>query len=1022
MKLNLNKKIVMIVVAVCLVAAVSLTSCINYNCFKNIQFPQKVSVKTNAQFNAPLGSAKFNLAEKLNLNELETKMKTSFGSSANIYNYDKTDQNYLNYILQYPMYNVPLDLREFLGEFNLSEKLSESDSMQIKFSQEFAIPEIKLDQTVEYKIPDVSAIMLAEMEAILLTSKISFSNVLEPAEDGPVDSDTYTSWIDQGTTEINIESDYAERIYYTTGTGIVIDVARSDSNPIGPDYKVMLQAKMYDAADLVNPISQTENIVTDGGKLILPLDSETGTSSNVNVKLKVTVSGGTKGVLHKYDVNLGLTENCGVKKLVDVTASAADFGIEFPKIDETIPLDSLVGLIKQCTIGSGSISAKALMPSGWSGVNCVADISVGGAGMETTSLTDGAPDGESYIVNKVIDLAGKTIAPTSSINSLKVTGTFTLNMAHAVIILQQDDGSKAYDDYLRIAVSGGVTNIAEAYVDFNSDKYDIPMEKSLPQEGAEAIILPVEMFQYVKKIDFAGITEDGVHYKQREEGVAFTDGHGNKIPLEGFGITCDIVNSFPAGNDIAAKIDSEIFSFHKDIAISGSGNEDIQPVKWVDYPVIDFTTVPSEAKPVDFSFKIKPSESDGTQRFVNIEPGKTYKMGIDNIKLKVDYDHVDANLKEKNLTGEFDLSAVDISSIYSALPIAADEIKKLSIAELPIFFFAQKPGSEALNNLLGSIKFRGVMKATYKTGPEDNPVEEDYYILGSKNEVDPSKDDSGILALTDPFTWPKSGETISDQDELAKKYLTPNFENDDPDKPKCLDLATIISKQPEDLYMRYDLGITGATNENVSIYSALIDEAVSDESTSEERSIQLDMAIIIPLKVKINGQISLNIMDYVKEGWSTSSDDLLGRESATSWGDFASYADLIDYMGFDYNIQYLPFDSSAFSFSIEDLSGTGYTTANSNPDGITFREGNNSLKVNGSDIQQILTGYPFHPNICINIGKPDTTSEFSIKKTAFDVDKVMKATINFTAKANGEVPITIWDSTKNKDSSSEGSE
>lgn len=82
-----------------------------------LEIPESVSVKTNARFQAPMGTAKYDVTKKLGPDSIRSKIQDALGDKATVYTYaENSSDDTLRYLIHFPAFNVPVDISSYLDE------------------------------------------------------------------------------------------------------------------------------------------------------------------------------------------------------------------------------------------------------------------------------------------------------------------------------------------------------------------------------------------------------------------------------------------------------------------------------------------------------------------------------------------------------------------------------------------------------------------------------------------------------------------------------------------------------------------------------------------------------------------------------------------------------------------------------------------------------------------------------------------------------------------------------------------
>ena len=979
---------------VCLVSCGGLT---------NPQIPQSVSIATDAQFKANMGTASYDLSEKFGSDALLKKMQDVLGSQVGIYDYNEGN-NVLTYMIRYPIYEVPIDIQSYLQNLNLDEILKSSD-MGLNFTQEVSIPKVTQTGSQTVQIDVASKIKESVSENFSTSYTIAVFEGL-PSIPGKEQNTSISSILSEaGAEKITVDSP-AQIIEYETGSAICIDISRVDPNALSDDYKFSLSAAIYAKDDtLKTKVLSSANVdARDGGKLLLPLDVTGGIPGDFFIAVDGTVEGShptDTSYAHKYSMKVSLTHETTPTVITGIEKSSADLGIESYTIkDMSVSLAELEGLFKNAEVGEGYLALSAELPAGWKNFKATAEININGAGLENLAIADATPS--SKFIDKKLDLRAKKI-DLSLGNEITVTGSVGFEILGATIDLRSGN--------LEIGYEASITKLKSVVIDLNSDKYSVIKEKlnySLPTDGSTGSVkLPSEMLNYVKSIGFGELAADGKHYKHNEKDNLSTD------VSEGFGIKARFVNTLPLQSAINLTLSSTVFNLTgaNAIAISIPGNtgDTYKEDTWAAWPSVDFSALDKNVDHyVDMS--LTAAFENDELKLQNVVMGTSYKIGFELESMLYDFDSVVLNTSDLAYSGEQSLEGFDLNTMLGGMGIAKDDIKKLRIPSLPVYFYAQTPADDgsALGNLLGKIGISGDVSISYDTtttsadGIETTETKTVNLLEDANGNVKPIKTVKAV-------DWPASGSTIDAANCTFTKKGNYSFSFTD---ANAGGLAQIISSFPSNLKFKYSIGLTnnGGASE-ITVYSSMIPKVGVTEgsvtTTESATSLKIDMAAILPLSIEIGSDISLDIMELTDSEWNKTNaqKDLLNREDASTYQEYEDYIDSLESFTMSYRMNVEEFISGIeLGLSITDVaSGLSKNVP-------VIGSGQKEMVIKGEEIKSILTTYPFHPSVKLEL----PANKITIKRSAFiksdDAAETPKIGVNvgLKIKMDGDTPITVW--------------
>lgn len=982
---------------VCLVSCGGLT---------NPQIPQSVSIATDAQFKANMGTASYDLSEKFGSDALLKKMQDALGSQVGIYDYNE-GKDVLTYMIRYPIYEVPIDIQSYLQNLNLDEILKSSD-MGLNFTQEVSIPEVTQTGSQTVQIDVASKIRESVSENFSTSYTIAVPEGLSSIPGKEQNTSISSILSEAGAEKITVDSP-AQTIEYETGSAICIDINRFDTNVLSDDYKFSLSAAIYakDDTSKTKALSSANVDARDGGKLLLPLDVTGGIPGDFFIAVDGTVEGShpaDTSYAHAYSMKVSLTPETTPTVITGIEKSSADLGIESYTIkDMSVSLAELEGLFKNAEVGEGYLALSAELPAGWKNLKATAKININGAGLENLEIADVTPPLK--FIDKKLDLRAKKI-DLSLGKEITVTGSVGFEILGATIDLRSGD--------LEIGYEASITKLNSVVIDLNSDKYSVIKEKlnySLPTDGSTGSVkLPSEMLNYVKSIGFGELAADGKHYKHKEDGTLSTE---ETDVSEGFGIKARFVNTLPLQSDINLTLSSTVFNLTgaNAIAISIPGNtgDTYKEETWKAWPSVDFSALD---KTVDHyvDMSLTAAFENDELKLQDVVMGTSYKIGFELESMLYDFDSVVLNISDIAYSGEQSLEGFDLNTMLGEMGISEGDIKKLGITSLPVYFYAQTPADDksALGNLLGGIGISGDVSISYDTtttsadGIETTETKTVNLLADADGNVKP-------IRTVDAVKWPASGSTIDASKCTFTKDSNYSFSFTD---ANAGGLAKIISNFPSNLKFTYSIGLTNDGGDpEITVYSSMIPKVGVTEgsvtTTESATSLKIDMAAILPLSIKIGSDISLDIMELTDSEWSTTNaqKDLLNRDGASTYQEYVDYIDSLESFTMSYRMNVEEFISGIeLGLSITDeASGLSKNVS-------VIGSGQKEMVIKGDEIKSILTTYPFHPSVKLEL--PANT--ITIKRSAFiksdDAAETPKIGVNvgLKIKMDGDTPITVW--------------
>lgn len=702
----------------------------------------------------------------------------------------------------------------------------------------------------------------------------------------------------------------------------------------------------------------------------LPLDFGTYIDS-----MDINGSLGNVGSGMNMDVNIKLPEGkitmdpikAAPEKLSSVSGSAPEdvkFSLNFTS--DEVDFSSLKDCnLKEISFNDAYITISAELPNNWS--------SGPSAEIEDFTMGYGQTKGleekkEGYIIYKKYNW---------EVNNLNLSDTNKLRPA-GKLNFTVPKGTKVDSEHpIMVNIFLEINSLSSVTVD--TSKFGFIMDKE--QNRTE---LPGDMLQFVKEVTFFSSEADGKRYKS---GPDKTQG----ALAGGLGIKANVTNNL--GN-IPIKIESKVFNLEieENISLDENGKEN----SWVTYESLDFAELKNkkgviydgEKYYVDLSVSI--GDDNGEATFKNMKMGQEYRLSLTDVGFEFDWDSMSINSEQLTQKGDVELSDFNFRGMLGGIGIVGeDDIDSIQISELPVYFYVQNASGDVggLSELMSDMTMTGNIDFIYKT--EQSPSEQTEPLL---------KDNVNIINTAIP--WPDDvSETVS------KKSPVYDYLNKEKSSFTIDNMADIINANPTEMKINYE--ITPSSKKGGSLGTMKIFSYMMDPSASKgAATISIDMAAILPLKLKISEDIDFNLSQLTggsdEDGNSgETGGDLLGRDSPGAW---AKFAPAVDKIAVSYRLSnFIMQGSSHLVLLIDDTHEgmSGYSGIRKEFELKT--SGESEFKLIQDDIDAILTNY-FNPSISFGLRKGD----MFLSRKAVNGEDVMKMPVTLSLKMNPDYPIQIF--------------
>ena len=538
------------------------------------------------------------------------------------------------------------------------------------------------------------------------------------------------------------------------------------------------------------------------------------------------------------------------------------------------------------------------------------------------------------------DLTGVTLIDTKDNGGFKISGDVNLS------------GGTVPDGGIKIEITGNIDTIKSVSVELPED-----VTEQLERNVAVDV---TEMAKSVSSVTFNTVGAEGTFYSTLPE--------GNEFDVS--------VASAPLGLE---NLEQEISSGEQSVNFFTAKNKTLT--------MDSLKTGESYKLPFTVSVGL-PKDNDGYYRFVNVKAGETYTIGA---QLKGVLDWSEVSIKQSAFAGEGsplkgEMSGIDLSSLKTTMdelfpdqPISS----QIEFTEIGIYPFITKPTGDILNGIEAS----GVIQMTYTNKDGNNKI----VLVGN------SDGSAGEIKLVEKGpALPESSDKPYTQD--LDKAVKENKVSAEIDKEE---VSGMLNDYPSDLALVYDVKITGAGNEDISVSKKDIDDINESGGTT---SISMDVVLTVPLRIKLRG-------DAVTINMKPVENDLLNRNGVSGIDEnirkiFNSLEQVtlaVDYennfgSGLTVKVKNTPKETSngmsiesieaaTFEYELEELVASGSQTL--------------KIEIKGSDIKdKILGAYPFAPEITVKLTgekEKDSDDKYVVK---IPREAELSADLRFSAGAS----------------------
>lgn len=280
----------------------------------NLQIPQKVSVKTDAEYNFQIGDFKTDFSESFNMQSLFENLNIG---NARVYDYYPTgsDVNVQKFLIKIPLLEIPVDFSSYFNSSALAGNLE-----GLSFSREVSIPSIALN---------VSQSVSSNQVSTALNASFTFSG-----------SNQF------GT--INFVTNFTS-VTYSQGSFVISCPTASDST------RVTLRSGNREASAFFS-----------SGTATIPISNFPIYKASTTLEFSQNPGGTYLGTIASGSV------------LSRVEGITVDTPISIPSVNSSIDLSSYSNTFTSCTIDRGSLNTHITFPEAWSGITVTYGMSASG--------------------------------------------------------------------------------------------------------------------------------------------------------------------------------------------------------------------------------------------------------------------------------------------------------------------------------------------------------------------------------------------------------------------------------------------------------------------------------------------------------------------------------------------------------------------------------------------------------------------------------------------------------------------
>lgn len=424
-----------------------------------MEIPEKISIKTDAEYAFYMGNFEKSFSDFFSVESLKKVMREKSNTvKSNIDDYNPEGKSEVQqYLLSFPIEEIPIDVGKYFSDMNFSEKLKE-----ISFEKKISIPNFE-KKVIENEIdmPNFNTQLKEKLRIDL--PEISLPEGLNSSLPNPISEN------------ITITEPDFEYIKFESGEIVITPDLVSGLPSL--DFSTDLTFSLYYEGNVVSSVSNVN--LASGESFSLPVSGK-NIHRIMNLEINGSLKGGVLGKTNKYRFSQKLSEDSKLGSVYRLNMDLEDAG--------KIPINQKVDLAGSedsnflgCEVAEGYISFEIPFPEGWEGIKCSPEFYLSGALSASSSEFDSSNESSSYILNKYLNLKDKTILG----KEITAEGMLTFSLENAVIDFTGNKENKIKSEF-------EITKIKSLTVDLSENKDNFTAEHITP--------LPNDLKTYIKSL------------------------------------------------------------------------------------------------------------------------------------------------------------------------------------------------------------------------------------------------------------------------------------------------------------------------------------------------------------------------------------------------------------------------------------------------------------------------------------------------------------------------------------------
>ena len=933
------------------------------------QMPEKVSVKTQAEYNFSLGNFEKDFSEELSVNKLLKDVELP--NNGKIYDYwpDKKDKTQ-RFLMYMPLQEIPIDISKYFDKGSLADAIK-----NISFEKEIEVPKIDFEFSVDVDLDSVNEQISQNFRLAGMVKDYNAS------EFGSILSE-FASYLSYEKGILVVKAFAIDPTTLMSG-GIpssVDDLIGNSPSP-DPDYSgsITLRSNGKSITGTFNNGVAEINIGANGGFDFKADDI------NISFSDKQTVYNPLKGEdipTRAFIATIDTTDKTNRPyQIKSVNGLQMATAIPFSDTEEINTLSSIENF-DGCTIGEGSIDLNFGIPQEWTGVNVSYYMSLtGGVNLNAGAVNE--PVNSKTDNPHSIDLAGKTITPS------KIT-------ADVNCLITIDKATIDFTKKPTIGFKSNIKKISAVTVKLSDTSLSFDEKQELPDT----------VLDIVKRI---ALNECGIKGTYTNTLPA-----GNNISLAVFSNFFNIHDPDSPSNGKGFTLESNVKDKPLELLSEPAESGNARVVKLSKNPASD-----DEYKEFDFKIDVNlPGSASDKITVQNVEPNKKYKFAI-NLEPVINWEYVivnmdalpsDASKALKDTIG----TGFNPSSIFSSINdmLGEDFAEKIKLPECKLHVYLTKPEGVGI---LDKLNLEGsTIKMFYGTTPDENAADKTPQKIGDYENVlleDGKVDGKDIKFVNAPVI-----EAV--KDAAGNEVVTSNAT---PTASITINMGQLIESTEESktegaqLCVDYNIQIGGVHNtdgdpivdENGQPINGIKIEQ-SDLDTSVSGSIGIYVVIDLPLSFEMNGDTNIDLTklmnkkDESSENSASSSTeteekkDLFGRTEASGMDEIKQYIEAVKSVSLSYEPIAFPIDSTQ-EINI-DIAFKENGTREVYKERFNIDTGRgDTLNLEVSKFEEMLDAYPLQLEANINL---KNGTKISIPR-----EKKIDVNLGISLETDGEIPL-----------------